>query len=57
LALDEPKSSDQRIDHQGVTFVIDQELHIWLRLGREVHVGYHQEGERFSVRLSGPTCC
>jgi hypothetical protein len=57
LALDEPKSDDQRIDHQGVSFVIGNELRIWLRLGREVQVSYHPDDERFSVRLNGPSCC
>jgi hypothetical protein len=56
LALDEPKNDDQRVDHLGVPFVVGSELHLWLRLGRELHVAYTAGDDRFTVRMTGPSC-
>jgi len=57
LALDEPKKNDQHLDHEGIPFVIGQELDLWLRMGRTMAVRYDEATDEFFVRLSGPSCC
>jgi hypothetical protein len=57
LALDEPRKDDQRVDHQGIPFVIGQELDLWVRMGRTMDVRYDKDTDSFFVRLSGPKCC
>lgn len=61
LALDEPKDSDEQFANQGLTYLIDKDLHATVG---KVTVDFMEEGWRsgFSVRSenpvsTGPSAC
>ena len=57
LALDEPKAGDQRIEQDGVPFLLGSDLNVWLSQGRSVVIRYDDDLDTFLVRLTWQGRC
>ena len=61
LALDEPKDTDERIERDGLLFLLGSDLSMWLRMGLFVKLDYHTAMSSFTLAMSRPGggggCC
>ncbi len=61
MALDEPKETDEKIERDGVLFLLGSDLTMWLGLGLQVKLDYHQAMSTFTLAMSRPGgqggCC
>jgi len=58
LALDEPGNDDERHEHHGLTFLVDDEAKRLLDMYGGLLVDYDDQWGRFRVNLGrGEACC